>query len=50
MVRVWSNWLREASACEPAAAGPLARAVFKSVQEEGINDRVPSGKTSSRCN
>jgi hypothetical protein len=50
MVWVWSNWLREAiGACwSVLAPDALSEAVFKSVQEAGINERVPSGNISSK--
>jgi hypothetical protein len=50
MVRVWSNWLREAiGACGlPIAVGTLSEDVSKSVHAAGISERVPSGNTSSR--
>jgi hypothetical protein len=49
MVRVWSNCRRDAiDACGPVVA--LSETVFKSVQEAGINERLPSGNTSNRRN
>jgi hypothetical protein len=50
MVRVRSNWLREASGGGGllVTVGTLSEDDSKSVQEAGISERVPSGNTSSR--
>ena len=51
IVRVWSNWLTKARAAwgPVVTAAALSGTVLRSVHAAGINERLPSGNTKSRC-